>query len=251
MYRVLIPPVLFHCFGIDPLSFLTGTGRRAVRMFCPAGDGACLIEVKHGDFDDPLYSLQLSDGADHTQLSWDFLIANDPASPRFAIDVDAEGRDTLFGWASRNVAEECRSLAQGYFPGQIRRGLGLTAPVIRCLEFFCLMFDIKSIRLEALFYHNAIAYEQHGFAYFSGYRMMKRINDSFQPGGALHRALDGGTPFRNPGFAGTVRGRSWALHDGILAEVDDEILEEGWVSPVMYRMIESPRGMVTFPDPTF
>jgi hypothetical protein len=251
IYRVLVPPVLFHRFGIDPLTFSTAAGARAVRMFCPAGDGACLIEVHHQQAEDPLYSLQLSDGADHTQLSWDFVIANDPDSPRFSIDVDQEGRDTLFGWASRNIEEELRALAHGYFPGQIRKGLGLTGPVIRCLEFFCMMFDIKSIRLEALFYHNAISYEQHGFAYFSGYRMMKRIHELFQPGCSLTRLLDGRSPFRHPDFARTVGGRSWAIHDGILAEVDDEILEEGWVSPVMYRMVGSSRGMVTFPDPVF
>jgi hypothetical protein len=251
VYRMLVPPVLFHRFGIDPLSFTTRSGNRAVRMFCPAGDGACLIEMKHEDLDDPIYSLQLSDGSDHSQLSLDFVIANDPASPRFATDVDADGQDTLFGWASRNIAEESRAMANGYFPGQIRKGLRLTGAVIRCLEFFCTMFDIKSIQLEALFYHNAISYEQHGFSYFSGFRMMKRINESFQPGGQLHRQLDGRTPFRNPDSSGTVHGRSWAIHDGILLEADDEILEEGWVSPMMYRMVGSPRSMVTFPDPVF
>jgi hypothetical protein len=251
VYRVLIPPVLFHRFGIDPLTFSTSGGDRAVNMFCPAGDGACLIEIRHRQFEDPIYSLQLSDGADHTQLSWDFVIINDPDSPRFSVDVDDKGRDTLFGWAARNVEEECRALAHGYFPGQIRKGLGLTGQVIRNLEFFCRMLDIKSIRLEALFYHNAISYEQHGFSYFSGYKMMNRINEGFRPGGCLAKLLDGRSTFRHPDFARTVRGRSWALHDGILAEADDEILEEGWVSPVMYRMVGSPRAMVTFPDPVF
>jgi len=48
-----------------------------------------------------------------------------------------------------------------------------------------------------------------------------------------------------------VRGRSWAIHDGVLMEIEDEVLEDGWVSPVMYRMVESPRSMVTFPNPVF
>jgi len=34
-------------------------------------------------------------------------------------------------------------------------------------------------------------------------------------------------------------------------EVDDDLLDEGWVSPVMYRMVGKPRGMVTFPDPVY
>jgi len=80
---------------------------------------------------------------------------------------------------------------------------------------------------------------------------MKRIHELFQPGGALLRKLDGRSPFRQPDFADTVRGRSWAIHDGILLEVDDDLLDEGWVSPVMYRMVGNPRGMITFPNPTY
>jgi hypothetical protein len=113
------------------------------------------------------------------------------------------------------------------------------------------MFDIKSIRLEALFYHNAITYERHGFSYFSGYAQMKRIHELFQPGGQLCSKLDGSTPFRRPEFAQTVRGRSWAVHDGILAEIEDALFDEGWSSPIMYRMVGKPRNMITFPDPAY
>jgi hypothetical protein len=60
------------------------------------------------------------------------------------------------------------------------------------------MMDLKAIRLEALFYHNAITYERHGFSYFSGYQLMKRIHEGFQPGGKIFEKLDNSTPFRNP-----------------------------------------------------
>ncbi len=251
LFRILIPPSIYHRFQIHPLSFCDARGNRAVRSFCPRGDRTCLIEVKVAGMKEPLFSTQLSDTTDFTQLNWDFLVVNDPASPRFLTHLDQEGRDTLFGWASRNLPEEERAMATGLFPGQTRKGLGLTGEAIVCLEFLCTILDIKSIRLEALFYHNAITYERHGFGYFSGYPMMKRIHELFQPGGKLCERLNLCTPFRNRELAHTVRGRSWAIHDGILLDLEDELLAEGWVSPVMYRMVGRPRSMITFPDPVY
>jgi hypothetical protein len=250
-YRGLIPPLLYRRFGIDPLSLCNEKGDRVVRFFSPQGDSTCLVEVKMADAEEPLYSIQLTDSNDFTQIDWDFVVVNDPASPKFNTHIDHQGTDTLFGWASRNLPEEENALRAGLFPGQARKGMGLTWEVICLLERFCRVFDIKSIRLEALFYHNAITYERHGFSYFNGYAQMKRIHELFQPGKQLYNKLDNSTPFRKPEFAGTVRGRSWAIHDGILMEIDDDLLDEGWVSPVMYRMVDKPRGMVTFPDPTY
>ena len=250
-YRILIPPSLFRRFRIDPVTHCNEQGQKVTRFFCPQGDRTALIEVKLPDTEDPIFSFQITDAADLTQVEWDFLVVNDPASPKFNTQVDQEGRDTLFGWASRNVAEEARAVEAGLFPGQMRKGLGVTRELVVALDFFCKILDVKTIRLEALFYHNAITYERHGFSYFSGYAQMKRIHELFQPGGTLHEKLDGSTPFRKPEFANTVRGRSWAIHDGVLLDIDDALLEEGWVSPVMYRMVENPRSMVTFPDPVF
>ena len=250
-YRLLIPSSLYHRYLIDPISFYDEKGERVVRFFCPPGDRTCLVEIKLPGIAEPLFSTQLSDTNDLTQLDWDFVIVNDPESPKFNTQVDRDGRDTLFGWANRALDEEEKSLEAGLFPGQARKGLGLTHETILALENFCRIFDIKSIRLEALFYHNAISYESHGFSYFSGYRQMRRIHELFQPGAALFRKLDGSTPFRKSESARTVRGRSWAIHDGILLDVDDDVLGEGWRSPVLYKMVENPRGMVTFPDPIF
>jgi hypothetical protein len=236
---------------IDPVTLYSEQGEKAVRFFCPQGDRTSLIEVKLPETEDPIFSFQLTDAADLTQVEWDFLVVNDPASPKFNTNVDEEGRDTLFGWASRNVSEEARAMEAGLWPGQIRKGLGITWEVIFTLDFFCKILDVKTIRLEALFYHNAITYEKHGFSYLSGYAQMKRIHELFQPGGKLYRKLDGSTPFRKAEFANTVRGRSWAIHDGVLMEIEDPILEKGWESPVMYRMVQNPRSMVTFPNPVF
>jgi hypothetical protein len=251
IYRILIPPSLYNRFRIDPLSLCDEKGKKVVRFFCPRGDRTCLVEIKVEGSEHVLYSIQLADLNDFTQIDWDFLIVNDPASPQYNTHIDQEGRDTLFGWAARNIAEEQKAVEAGLFPGQVTKGLGLTREVTHVLEFFCRIFDIKSIRLEALFYHNAITYERNGFSYFNQYAQMKRIHELFQPGEALFNKLDNSTPFRRPEFAHTVRGRSWAIHDGILADIDDGVLDEGWISPVMYRMVGKPRGMITFPDPVY
>jgi hypothetical protein len=104
LYRVLIPPSLFRRFQINPLTFTDYEGRRLVRFYCPEREETVLVEIKRRHEDpDPIFSIQVSDGADYSQLNWDFLVVNDPESERFHIDVDAEGRDTLWGRASRNI----------------------------------------------------------------------------------------------------------------------------------------------------
>ncbi|MCX8011988.1 MAG: hypothetical protein N3A64_02390, partial [Desulfobacterota bacterium] len=136
----------------------------------------------------------------------------------------------------------------GLAPGQVRKGLRITGEFLHCLEHFCRILGIKSILLEALFYHNAIVYEKYGFSYFEGFKLMKRINELFQPSNILFKKLDGSTPFRQIGFHRTIRGRSWAIHDGILNGIEDEIIEGGWSSPKMYKMVDKPRQICSFPD---
>ncbi len=252
LYRLLIPPSLFRRFQINPLTFTDYEGTRLVRFYCPEKEETVLLEVKRRPEDrDSIYSIQLSDTVDFTQINWDFLIINDPDSERFDIDIDAQGRDTLWGRASRNLPEEERALRAGLAPGQTRKGLGLTREVISCLEHFARILDIKTIALEALFYHNAIVYERCGFSYFEGFKRMQRLHGLFQPGGSLLERLDPSNPFRQPGCEKTVRGRSWAIHDGVLSEIDDDILDEGWVSPKMYLMVGKPRNIITFPEAVY
>lgn len=248
LYRILIPPALFHRFHINPILFINRHKERLVRFYCPPKDNAVLIEMKRKTADrDAAFSLQIADTTDHTQFSLDFVIAADPDSERFDTDIDAMGKDTLFGRASRNIYEELRALQAGLAPGQTRKGLRLTRQLIDCLEHFARILGIKSIVLEALFYHNAIIYEKYGFSYFEGFRRMKRIHDLFQPGQILYEKLDGSSPFRRKEFFQTVRGRSWAIHDGILRDVDDEVIEGAWFSPKMYKMVDKSRDICTFP----
>ncbi len=252
LYRLLIPPSLFKRFQINPLTFTDYEGTRLVRFYCPEREETVMVELKRKAQDpDPIYSIQASDSVDFTQVNWDFLIINDPDSDRFNIDVDEQGRDTLWGRASRNLPEEERALRAGLAPGQVRQGLGLTREVIAGLEYFARILDIKTISLEALFYHNAIVYERCGFTYFEGFKRMQRIHQAFQPGGKLFQMLDSSSAFRQRGFEKTVRGRSWAIHDGVVSEIDDDILDEGWYSPKMYLMVGQPRSVSTFPDAVY
>ncbi len=137
----------------------------------------------------------------------------------------------------------------GLAPGQTRCGMRLMKEINQCLDDFCRAVGLKSILLEALFYHTAIQFERHGYRYFRGIKMMRRINELFQPGRAFHQKLDG-SDFRKPEFANSIRGRSWAIHDGVIEEVDDHIADM-WEPPVMYRMVGERHEMNTFPEGVF
>ena len=101
--------------------------------------------------------------------------------------------------------------------------------------------------MEPLFYHSALLYERHGCDYFIGRERMDQIHAGFQPDGALCTRLDGSTPFRRPGFDGTVRGRSWAIHDGVLGEP----FGHGPTGVKMYRVPGRAAGVTTFPGAVY
>jgi len=86
------------------------------------------------------------------------------------------------------------------------------------------------VKAEPLAYHNAIMHEFYGFRYLTGRALMDRIDQEFAPGGVLFKRLNGSTPFRQPACAFSIKGRSWAIHDGILAEP--------WECPKMYYLID-------------
>ena len=117
----------------------------------------------------------------------------------------------------------------GLAPGQIRPGLRMLRAVLDRIEDFASRLGKPALVLEAFFYHNALTYERHGFGYLAGQERMEAIHRGFLPGGDLETRLDGRTPFRSPGAGTTVRGRSWAIHDGILPR--------RWWPPMMYRPI--------------
>jgi hypothetical protein len=80
----------------------------------------------------------------------------------------------------------------------------------------------------------------------SGHQLMKTIDEEFRPGGQLHAALDGSTPFRQPEQWQTVRGRAWAIHDGIL-----EVHGKRWDGLRMLKQLGRHAGVDTFPDAAY
>jgi hypothetical protein len=59
----------------------------------------------------------------------------------------------------------------------------------------------------------------------------------------LYRALDGSNLFRQPDQWRSVRGRAWAIHDGIL-----EVLGARWDKLRMVKQVGEHAGVDTFPN---
>lgn len=235
LYLRLIPKEIFSLFPIDPFTLRTPEGFRAVRGHFPPEENFASLEVSLREGDDPLFLCQLSLDPFFRSVSLDYIVMNDPHSPRFNIDRDEEGRETLCGILRRNIPEEIRAMKAGLAPGMVRRGLGLLSSFLKNLEEFTLLLGLSAITLEPLFYHTARLFEAHGFSYYKGLKLMATIEEGFRPGGRLCRAMDGSTPFRSPGMEKTVRGKSWAIHDGIL----EDALGIRWEPPVMQKALKA------------
>ncbi|HJS20114.1 MAG TPA: hypothetical protein VJ785_15305 [Anaerolineales bacterium] len=205
-------------------------------------EGASDVEMKlyhEPGFQDPVLYAHLTDtlnGQIHVLL----YILNDPASPRFDVDRMPDGSPTRFGILKRNIPAEQAALQAGLSPGQVRRGLRLLEPAMIAFEEFISSLGHETYFIEPLYYHNAVIFERHGFAYQVGKRRMEAIQAGFQPGGELRQKLDDSTPFRSSKAADSIRLRSWAIHDGILGEPFTDV--------TMYKRIGSSAGMNTVPD---
>lgn len=227
LYRVLVPSQLLIRFEIHPIRMTNQEGQRMVHIAGDPGTSAFRLEVYHeGIGNDPLFLLELQDTS-QGYISVAFMATNDPDAPRFNIDRDATGRATLLGTARRNLAEEERAMNAGLAPGQIRQGLRLLPHVMARVEAFLVALGHDAVLVEPLAYHNAVMFERHGFVYIQGQQAMEWIHQAFQPRGDLASRLDGSTPFRSRGAADTVRGRSWAIHDGVM--------EQAWGDVKMIR----------------
>ncbi|KAF0216263.1 MAG: hypothetical protein FD174_3717 [Geobacteraceae bacterium] len=240
IYAKLIPPRLFEMYAVSSATFCGRDGERRVTFIAPEGLGLLRIEVrgKPGDRD-IVFFLDIAD-THFRQMELAFCIITDPHAPRFNVDVDSDGRDNCFATLGRNIPEETRAMEAGLFPNQTRRGLRMFNEFFPFFERFVDALGMEMIVAEPLTYDNAIRYEKYGFDYLTGRRLMLEINEGFKPGGTLYRRLDGSTPFRMPGMEKTVRGRSWAIHDGILDEPWDEVR--------IYKMVGACAGVNTFPE---
>lgn len=239
LYARLVPEELLERFAINPQTLCGPDGTRRVHVTAPPDKPWARVEVRASSDDrDPvlLMDIEMSPLA-VPELA--FVQIADPSRPRYAIDRDPDGRDTLYGTASRNVDEELRAMSDGLAPGQVRPGLRLLGRVLDSMEAFCQLIGQEVYLLEPLFYHSAILYERRGCGYLFGHDVMNAINQGFADGGSLQASLDDSTPFRSPRAALSVRGRSWALHDGIAGPE--------WGNVKMYRAAGRHAGVDTFP----
>jgi hypothetical protein len=207
-------------------------------------DGSDVIVTLHHPIlaSDPLLYAHLTDtmtGRIHVLL----YIINDLDGPRFAVDRMPDGSPTRFGTMGRNLGEEERAMHAGLAPGQVRPGLRILGQSVESFESFVGSLGQDVYFVEPLFYHNAAIFEGYGFGYQQGRRLMERIDRGFQPGGALALRLDGSTPFRHPWMATSIRGRSWALHDGLLGEPFTRV--------TMYKPLGTDAGVTTVTEATW
>lgn len=243
LLRTLVPPHLLARFQIKPVSWKGASGEQTVQVVMRPEAGLLRVEARHqSEAQDPFYTLELQDNP-LNGIDLNLLVLSDPLAPRFAIDVDEGGRATQFGTVRRNVAAEEQAMAAGLAPGQVRAGLQGSRDVLQNVETFLAMLAHYSIFLEPLTYASAWVFERRGFAYVRGHKLMDDIQNGFQEGGRLREALDGSTPFRQPQQWRTVRGRAWAIHDGILAEIG-----QTWDGLRMVKQVGQHAGVNTFPD---
>jgi hypothetical protein len=247
LYRTLILPDLLVRFGINPITWRGPDGDNHVRLTADPGTSSVKLAARHtADARDPFAYLELADNA-FNGIDVELVVFNDPTSPRFHTDLEIEsGRQTLFGTLGRNLAAEQQAMQAGLAPGQVRQGLRASGPALQQLEAFLCFLGHTAFYVEPLTYVDAWIFENRGLAYVSGRRLMDEIHTEFQPGGRLHAALNNSTPFRQPDQWQTVRGRAWAIHDGIL-----ETIGLAWNGLRMAKQLGQHAAEATFPNATY
>ncbi len=217
IYRRVIPHELLEHFKLNP--YLSDKdGNSLISLKCNPGSTSVELSLFHEyGFRDPILYGHLTDTM-NGQIHILLYILNNPASPRFDVDVMPDGTPTKFGTFRRNIEAERNALAFGLAPGQIRGGLGLLTAATTAFENFVESLGHEMYFVEPLYYHNAIIFERYGFSYQIGKKRMERIQAEFTGDTATTRLLDSSTPFRDPRAKESIRLRSWAIHDGILGE---------------------------------
>ncbi len=238
--HILLPVDLLVQFHIDPITLRNPQGRIMVHT-AHSDDGMIWAMRLLNDIDprDPLMEIELSD-TPFNRIAVNWVAMNDPRSPRFDVDRMPDGTSTLRGTALRNIDAELAAMRAGLAPGQVRRGLRHLGRLLADLEQVFAAMHHYEFDIEPLYYHAAILFERYGFRYSRGEAFMHRIHQGFLPGGDLWARLDGSTPFRMPEQASSIRGRSWAIHDGIL--------DEPWDGVKMYKRLGVHAGIDTAPD---
>ena len=238
IYKTLLPNQLLKLYGLDLAN--PGPYRPIVIFHAPPKSRVMELIVKRDarDFDNMFY-LNMVDTFNN-QLLVLLVVVNDLDSPRFNTDVDVHGYRTQFGTVNRNMAAETAAMEAGLSPGQVRQGLRAFKQFVPVFEKFVATMEHELFFIEPLSYANAIIFERYGFNYLRGRQDMIRIHQGFQPGGELHAKLTASNPFRHPNAGKTVRGRAWAIHDGILGHP--------FTGFQMYKRVGELAGVNTFPD---
>jgi len=238
VYRHLVPFEILQRFGIDSQTLSDSEGHTLYE--CKPGISSVEISLRHTWNDkDPILYLQLAD-TPNNQIEVVLFIVNDPYAERFNTDRLPDGTLTYFGTLERNIEEEIRAMEAGLAPGQVRHGVGATRRLMPMLEYFVAGLQHDAFYIQPLAYHNAILFERLGFSYALGLGRMEWIQKEFSTGGLLFKRLDGTMPFRRSEAANNVRGRSWAIHDGIMGEPYRQVK--------MYKRVGIHAGIVTFPN---
>jgi hypothetical protein len=246
IYRGLIPPALLQKYQIDPVSWESKAGNWEVRI--KADTDSNVVKITIGDpedIQDEILSIEIQDNA-FNGIDLNLIVLGDPDGSCYQIYKDETGNPTLFGTLRRNLKEEQTAMEAGLAPGQTRMGMGGSRVMLDQLEAFLAALGQRAYFLEPLTYVSAWIFERRGFAYVRGHKLMEEIQREFQPGGALNQALDGSSPFRDPTFWQTVRGRAWAIHDGILESINNR-----WDNLRMVKQIGRHSGVETFPEANY
>lgn len=242
LYRTLIPLVLLQDLGINPRTWKNTAKEEQVSLEArPDSDRVKLTIWRGADPAEQVLLLELADNQ-FNGIDLNFVISSDPDAPRYDIDQTVDGKDTGFGTLQRNLQAEEEAMQAGLAPAQVRRGLKRSREIFSHLEIFLSMLAHHAIYLEPLTYASAWLFERRGFAYVQGHQLMDSIHREFQPGGKLHAALDGSTAFRQPDQWRSVRGRAWAIHDGVL-----DVIDKKWDGLRMVKQVGKHAGAETFP----
>lgn len=245
VYRNLIPPSLLTRFEIDPISWRGTDKEQRVFLTAESGTEKVFLSARTSQAEaDEFFALELADNM-LNGIDLNLLLLNDPASPRFHTDADENGNPTMFGTLKRNRDAEIQAKEAGLAPGQVRNSLSASKLVLDQVDTFLATIGQRAYFLEPLTYASAWVFEKRGFAYMRGHKLMDTIHQEFQPGGALHQALDN-SPFRRRNQWDSVRGRAWAIHDGIL-----EAIETHWDKLRMVKQVGKHSGANTFPNAVY
>jgi hypothetical protein len=222
LFRILVPAELLVKYHIDPIDLTDPEGRPVAFSRPDADRGVFRLELyPSGDASEPMAELELAD-TQFNQIEVVWVALQNPSAPRFDTDIISNSEAGNRG-ATRNLVTEEAAMLAGLAPGQVRRGLGALRWLAERIEAVMLCLNQRELIVQPLFYHTAVLFEQLGFSYIHGLAHMTSIAQGFGPYGDLRVGLDASTPFRRPELADTIRGRSWAIHDGILPEPWDRV----------------------------